>query len=211
MSIGRVDIIMQKVLQSVPDGQKRKTTRFDILNEMNAVQSELCQMYLALKGEEKITLSTGKTDYPLSVNSFRIKEIIEPAEMTYPLEFTHESEQWKEWVRDTSIQAETQPLKATIWNHVFKITPAPAADLAGKSIQLWCYLLPVIIMEPGIDPEVDSKWDDCIEWETIFRLTKDKKYRIMYLNKANELSIKELKEATKGVLRHRHSSDDLGF
>ena len=296
----RVDKIVQKVLRGLGDEAQHGITRDIILNEMDAVQLELCRDYYAIKDTFTIALAPGTgtlsppagtlalvpfadialnvpagtskvyftnglyasnryfitiiatavigglagfdsitkdadgftinnlsdianidysvtpyTDNLLTNNTaayvtpsttYKIKEIIEPDTWRSRLEVINDSNVFARLSRRNLVSS--QPLWAYFWNNEMLLTPVPTI---AETLTVLVYCIPSLELADGNDPETPLEYDDCLEWETLYRFNGNERLHQRYVEKALQNGIQNSKEAVAGVNRIESSTDLLGY
>ena len=296
----RVDKIVQKVLRGLGDEAQHGITRDVILNEMDAVQLELCRDYYAIKDTLTIALAPGAgtlsppagtltlvpfadvslnvpagtskvyfanglyasnryfitviatavsgglagydsitkdadgftinnlsdianidysvtpyTDNLLTNNTaayvtpsttYKIKEIIEPDTWRSRLEVINDSNVFARLSRRNIVSS--QPLWAYFWNNEMLLTPVPTI---AETLTVLVYCIPSLELADGNDPETPLEYDDCLEWETLYRFNGQERLHQRYVEKALQNGIQNSKEAVAGVNRVESSTDLLGY
>lgn len=129
-----------------------------------------------------------------AVNVHKIAEVFKPSSWVKGIEFTYNPQVWNRWREEYAIGP--QPLKGFIWNGEMHITPAPSEDIV---LVMLIYELPQNDIKDFGEPELDRRWEDCLEWGTIARLTGDERYERKYLMRAIELSRNFMSEGILGV------------
>jgi hypothetical protein len=205
--MARVDKIIQRVKNKMKEMRDPDGMTFDILDEMNQVQLELCRDFLALKFETDLDLSIGEGTYPLGGPVFKVKQFIRPATWQHKLTIIHDTERWEEIVSNPTICG-TQPLYGIVWNSVLRLWPLPVQD---DTVSLFGYALPSVGLDEGRDPELGIEWDKCLEWGTLGNMNNDTAMTQLYRSKASSLAEQAMKEAVAGVIQVQKSTSRLGF
>ena len=213
----RFDEIFFDVLDNIDDAGLRDVNPDKVFRQLERIQVDIAQRGLAIQGTATITTVANQDGYNLPTGTFHIKQIFEPPDWTKDIAIVHDVEVWREKIRDTSLDT-TQPLFCTVWNGQFILHPEPTVVV---DIPLWTYNLPITAPAEGGTPEVDEQWDSALEFGATWRLLEKARQKKPDTPQGNWLQLyeaeidkylnQELKAAIKGSLRHRHSSEDLGF
>jgi hypothetical protein len=207
----RVQLLVEEVLENV-EATGAKVKRNRILMALDKAQQEVCQKGMALEGEDKITLGTGKKVYELDINLYRIKSIIEPDIWCRPLEIIENMERWRELVRNRRVTS-SHPLYCTVWAGMFRCTPAPSID--GEELAIFGYRLPEkVLTENTKDPEVSAAWDDAMIAFATGRLLKEAPkgpHMVEFEMELDKVTAQSVTRTAAGALKRQHWSDGLGF
>lgn len=203
----RVGLIVTKVLRKMRQRGEHEVTEDELIAEMEAIQLELCRKYLALKVSGNIALVASTATYTLT-GIYKLREVVPPSTWTKEFKIIHDTEEWAE-LSIATYQDTTQPQYGFIWNNVLNVIPVPTVT---ENLPYFGYGLPTAsaLVYTG-DPETPQEFDDCYENELFFRETGDKVAHQLYLERAREISFENFKESVSGIIRVRHSSDELGF
>jgi hypothetical protein len=205
--MGRIDLIISRVLYKVKDRGEHDIQKDEILSEMNQVQVDLCRDYFAIKVELKLILTAQQEQYPLDPTIFKIKEFIEPAAWDDGVEVVDNSARWAKIKRCTQFPT-VQPLFGFQWNRILNLFPAP--PITGEEITVLAYALPSVVLAFGADPEVGSEWDEALFLGTMNKLIGGD-WSGKYDTEANKQMHQAAKESVKGIIKKESFIDDIGF
>lgn len=205
MSQKRTDRIIKLVEEEYRRTGKTPPVTDITLAYLNETYLEVARKAFAIKSDITLLMENGTDVYDLGVKIFKIKEFVEPSRWTTPLKVYNNIEEWKTFI--ASCVLTDQPLAALVWNERLRLFPIPT--VTGEELQVFLYLLPDQLLDYGTDPEMHSKYDECLKLGTLSRMIGgnfDLRYNVM----RDELAEEGIRETTKQVIRQRHASD-IGF
>ena len=206
MAIKRTDKIIQRIEAEYRKVGKPVPNPSVVIDALNEVYDNLCRNNYALKGDEVITLEAGTELYDIGLKIHKIAELIEPTGWITRLEIVEDSDRWADIKR--SQLTSSYPLSVMVWNGRLRFYPVPSTT--GDEIEAFVYFLPDYALAIGNDPETDPKWDVALKYG-VLSILLGADYELKYQSEIINLSHQSLKETTKGVIRHRHSIDDVGY
>jgi hypothetical protein len=159
--MARWDEILKKVQMNLHDGGAERVVESVILRELTRVELEVAAEGCALEDDAVIVLEAGRKVYDLDVNVHKLVEIFEPAGWEKELTVLESAGEYKREARNEWLSS-TQPLYALVWNRRLRLHPAPT--VSGEEIGLFVYRLPETAAAENADPELDTVWDDVLEY-----------------------------------------------
>ena len=178
-----------------------------ILELLNKVEFKLCQDYFAFKRHSRMILEAGTDTYSLSGRFHKISAMVLPINWSVKeLQIIVTSSSWAEFMSNYPYLS-GNPVAMFVWDKYAYFHPAPA--VTGDEIDLFYYGLSSKKIDLDKEPEIDDGWDEALEWGVVSEIVQEAedKFKSIASTRMNSM----MNETAKGVIRRKHSSDNIGY
>jgi len=178
-----------------------------ILELLNKVEFKLCQDYCAAKRHSRMILEAGTNTYSLSGRFHKISAIILPINWSVKeLQIIVTSSSWVEFISNNPYLS-GNPVAMFVWDKYAYFHPTPA--VTGDELDLFYYGLSSKKIDLNTEPELEDGWDEALEWGVVSEVVPEAfdKFNSLASTRMNSM----MNETAKGVIRRKHSSDNIGY